>query len=104
MYSINNMSMSKVVEDPASRSPPGQIDRFERRLNNYRIHQIDCQMKNEECFREMCEQERIHNKKLQEQKTCERRQKRVTKRPSMKNKVCLIQKYFCFLLNKGLLF
>ena len=104
MYSINNVSLSKVVEDPASRSPPDQIDRFERRLNSYRIHQIDCQMKNEECFREMCEQERIHNKKLQEQKTGERRQKRVIKRPSKKNKVCLKSKIILFSFNKEILF
>lgn len=88
MHSTSDEALSKGEEDVA-RSLPDQNDRFERRLNNYRIHQIDCQMKNDGSFREMCEQEKNHIKKLQEQKTCERRQKRVNKRQSKKNKVCL---------------
>lgn len=104
MYSINNVSLSKVVEDDVGRSSPDQNDRFERRLNNYRIHQIDCQLKNDESFREMREQESVHIKRLQEQKTCDRRQKRVNKKQSKKNKVCCEVKKIIYDCTKKLYF
>lgn len=46
---------------------PSNEDRFARRLNKYRHHQSDCQMKNDCSVREKCEQESLHVRILQSQ-------------------------------------
>lgn len=89
MNSLMHESSLEVGENIDKRLPPKQTDRFVRRLNKYRIHQSDCQIKSDLSFRELCEQESQHIRKLQEQKPLAGRQKRVNKRQSKKEvKVC----------------
>lgn len=80
MNSLLNESTLEVEENIDKRSSPKQTDRFVRRLNKYRIHQSDCQMKSDLSFRELCEQESLQIKKLQEQKPSAGRQKRASKK------------------------
>lgn len=89
MNSLMDESALEVEENIDKRSSPRQTDRFVRRLNKYRIHQSDCQMKSDLSFRELCEQESQHIRKLQEQKPVAGRQKRVNKKqPKKEIKVC----------------
>lgn len=82
MNSFESESKSEAEENVDKRSP--KIDRFRRRLNYYRIHQIDCQVKNEFTSRELCEQESDQIRKLQMQKMVEGKPK---KKPVRKIKV-----------------
>lgn len=93
MNEIKTEILSVIDDNDDKRSPhDDQSDRFLRRLNKYRIHQSDCQVKNDESFREFCEQEGDHIKKLQEQKTINGKQRKPYKRK--KNKVCYVKIYF----------
>lgn len=77
------LSVRGDIEKRSSSCDPS--DRFSRRLTKYRIHQSDCQVKNDESFREFCEQESTKIQKLQNQKPNEGKQKGVSRRQPKKN-------------------
>lgn len=60
-FTIND---SEIIDKQLS---PSNEDRFARRLNKYRHHQSDCQMKNDCTVREKCQQESLHVRILQSQ-------------------------------------
>lgn len=90
MNQVKSDSLSAIDENIDKRPANDQSDRFVRRLNKYRIHQSDCRVKNEQSFREFCDHETDHTKKLQEQSTIEVKHKKTYRRQtsSKKNKVC----------------
>lgn len=89
MNQIKSDSLSAIGENIDKRPANDQNDRFVRRLNKYRIHQSDCQTKNDQSFREFCDHENDLTKKLQELATIEVRQKKKAYRrqSSKKSKV-----------------
>jgi hypothetical protein len=84
-----------------------QSNRFSRRLSKYRNHQSDCQVKNDQSFHELCQQETRHIEKLQKQKESEGKSKRVQKRPSKKSS-CNVSltsfEIFCALITRTFTF
>lgn len=95
MNQIKSDSLSAINENIDKRPANDQSDRFVRRLNKYRIHQSDCRVKNKQSFREFCDHEIDHTKKLQEQSTIEVKQKKTYRRQaSKKNKVLQNKIYF----------
>lgn len=69
---------------------PTQNDRFSRRLNKYRDHQSDCQTKNDCSFREICQQESMHVKKLQNQPKKEGKVRKVNPKSYKKKAVSVM--------------
>lgn len=89
MNQIKSESLSAIDENIDKRPANDQSERFVRRLNKYRIHQSDCRTKNDQSFREFCDHENDHTRKLQEQATIEvkSRKKAYRRQSSKKNKV-----------------
>jgi hypothetical protein len=86
MNEVKSETLNTSTSD-VKRSSPDPFDRFERRLTKYRVHQSDCEMKNDESFRSMCAQESDHIRKLQEQQTSVGKQKRKNQKQPRKRKV-----------------
>lgn len=102
MSSIASESPSYGAQNIEKLSPADKSDRFSRRLNKYRIHQSDCQVKNEFVSEDQREKESRHVKELQTKKVDEVRPKRVARRKSAKINNVVEQIFQCQdLINKN---